>query len=129
MDSAGLITRLAGFFDSRINTPAWLVGGVVRDALLGREAQDIDIAVPGDVQSVGHAVADHLGATAVPLPEWNIVRVALPGIAENARPFLIDISGFMQDPSKTISSLAILPSTPWPSPWAAGTPTSGSMSS
>lgn len=94
MDSASLITRLAGFFDARINTPAWLVGGVVRDALLGRDVQDIDIAVSGDAEPVGRAVADHLGATAVPLPEWNIVRVALPGCAENGRPFLIDISGF-----------------------------------
>ena len=42
---------------------------------------------------VGQAVADHLGATAVPLPEWNIVRVALTGFADNPRPFLIDISG------------------------------------
>ena len=93
MDSASLITRLAGFFNAQINTPTWLVGGVVRDALLGREIQDIDIAVFGDAQPVGHAVADHLGATAVPLPEWNIVRVALPGLAEHSRPFLIDISG------------------------------------
>ena len=93
MDSASLITRLAGFFDAQINTPAWLVGGVVRDALLGREIQDIDITVPGAALPVGHAVANHLGATAVPLPEWNIVRVALPGITESGRPFLIDVSG------------------------------------
>ena len=93
MDSAGLITRLAGFFDAQINTPAWLVGGVVRDALLGREIQDIDITVPGAALPVGHAVANHLGATAVPLPEWNTVRVALPGITESGRPFLIDVSG------------------------------------
>ncbi len=93
MDSASLITRLAGFFDAEINTPAWLVGGVVRDGLLGREVQDIDIAVAGDAHPIGHAVAEHLGATAVPLPEWNIVRVAFPGCAENGRPFLIDISG------------------------------------
>lgn len=93
MDSASLITRLAGFFDAQIDTPAWLVGGVVRDALLGRDVQDIDIAVAGDAQPLGRAVADHLGATAVPLPEWNIVRVALPGFVDNGRPFLIDISG------------------------------------
>ena len=93
MDSAGLITRLAGFFDAQINTPAWLVGGVVRDALLGRELQDIDITVAGDARPVGHAVAEHLGATAVPVPEWNVVRVALPVAAAGGRPFLIDISG------------------------------------
>lgn len=93
MDSASLITRLAGLFDAQINAPAWLVGGVVRDALLGREIQDLDITVAGDAQPVGHAVADCLSATAVPLPEWNIVRVALPAPQENARPFLIDVSG------------------------------------
>ena len=42
---------------------------------------------------MGRAVADFLGGTAVPLPEWNIVRVALPDLSENCRPFLIDISG------------------------------------
>ena len=94
MDSASLITRLAGFFQALIPDPAWLVGGAVRDALLGREVQDIDLAVAGDAQPVGHAVADFLGGTAVPLPEWNIVRVALNDVPERSRPFLIDISGF-----------------------------------
>ena len=93
MDSASLITRLAGFFDTQIVAPAWLVGGAVRDALLGRELQDVDIAVAGDAHPVGRAVADFVGGTAVPLPEWNIVRVAVPGAGENNRPFLIDISG------------------------------------
>ena len=114
MDTSCLITRLAGLFDSSINTPAWLVGGVVRDALLGREVQDIDIAVAGDSQPVGHAVADHFGATAVPLPEWNVVRVALPGLTGNGRPFLIDISGFdrsieddLQSRDFTVDAMAI----------------------
>lgn len=94
MDAASLITRLAGFFHGQTNTPAWLVGGVIRDALLGREIHDIDIAVSGAAQAVGNAVADHLGATAVPVAAWNIVRVALPCFADDSRPFLIDISGF-----------------------------------
>lgn len=93
MDSASLVTRLAGFFDAQVDSPAWLVGGAVRDALLGREIHDIDIAVAGDAQPVGRAVADHLGATALALADWNIVRVALPAAVENERPFLIDISG------------------------------------
>ena len=93
MDAASLITRLAALFDAQLNTPAWLVGGVVRDALLGRESQDLDITVAGDAHPVGQAIADFLGATAVPLPEWNIARVALPDLAGNGRPFLIDVSG------------------------------------
>ena len=31
-------------------TPAWLVGGVVRDALLGRALRDVDVAVDGDAE-------------------------------------------------------------------------------
>ena len=93
MDSASLIARLAGFFDTQTSVTAWLVGGIVRDTLLGREIQDIDISVSGDAQPVGRAIADLLGGTAVPVPEWNIVRVALPPSSEHARHNVIDISG------------------------------------
>jgi tRNA nucleotidyltransferase/poly(A) polymerase len=39
---------------------AWLVGGAVRDRLLGREVQDLDIVIAGDVR----AAARHLALTA-----------------------------------------------------------------
>ena len=94
MDAPGLLTRLAGFFADRPHGDVWLVGGAVRDALLGRELHDIDLAVAGDVGRVGRAVADLLGGTPVPVPAWNIVRVALPPEDEGGRPFLIDISGY-----------------------------------
>ena len=94
MDAAGLLTRLAGFFADRSAGDAWLVGGAVRDALLGREIHDIDLAISGDVSRVGPAVADLLGGTPVPVAAWNIVRVALPPENESDRPFLIDISGY-----------------------------------
>ena len=94
MDAPGLLTRLAGFFADRPDGEAWLVGGAVRDALLGRESHDIDLAISGDVSRVGPAVAHLLGGAPVPLAAWNIVRVALPSQDENGRPFLIDISGY-----------------------------------
>ena len=94
MDAPGLLTRLAGFFADRDDGEAWLVGGAVRDALLGREIRDIDLAIPGDAGKVGKAVADALGGTPVPIASWNIVRVALPAQTEGHRPFLIDISGY-----------------------------------
>jgi poly(A) polymerase len=38
-------------------TRAWLVGGAVRDGLLGRETADIDIVIDGDPAKAAHAVA------------------------------------------------------------------------
>lgn len=39
----------------------WLVGGPVRDLLLGRPARDIDVVVEGDAMALAHAAARHLG--------------------------------------------------------------------
>lgn len=67
----------------RAATPAgdarlWLVGGFVRDALLGRPNHDLDLAVDGDVQAVARRLANKLGGTVVPLdPEHGTYRVAL----------------------------------------------------
>lgn len=49
--------------------PAWLVGGAVRDALLGRATQDIDVAVPAGAIELGRALADLLGGAFVALDE------------------------------------------------------------
>ena len=35
--------------------PAWLVGGAVRDGLLGRPTADFDVAVTGDPQAAARA--------------------------------------------------------------------------
>ena len=42
-------------------SPAYLVGGAVRDLLVGADTQDIDIAVEGDARSAARALADRLG--------------------------------------------------------------------
>ena len=38
-----------------------MVGGFLRDALLGREGHDADVAVAGDPLSLGRQLADALG--------------------------------------------------------------------
>jgi poly(A) polymerase len=57
--------------------PAWIVGGAVRDELLGRETDDYDIAVEDDPRSVARAVARAAGGAAFPLSEafgaWRVV--------------------------------------------------------
>ncbi|MBU6323963.1 MAG: HD domain-containing protein [Bacteroidetes bacterium] len=42
------------------NTPAWLIGGFVRDLLLGKKCKDLDIVVLGDGPAFAEAVAEQL---------------------------------------------------------------------
>ncbi len=46
---------------------AWIAGGAVRDAALGREVTDLDLAVAGDPAAVAKAVADAVGGHAFEL--------------------------------------------------------------
>jgi tRNA nucleotidyltransferase (CCA-adding enzyme) len=55
------IQAVSGAFDG-----VYLVGGTVRDILLGEPAFDVDIAVEGDGIALGRALAGALGGRAVP---------------------------------------------------------------
>ena len=55
---------------------AWIVGGAVRDRLLGREVRDLDVAVDGAAEAVGRRLADRLGGTVFTYSErFAAVRV------------------------------------------------------
>jgi poly(A) polymerase len=59
---------------------AWIVGGAVRDAALGREVTDLDLAVAGDPRDAARAIAAELGEHAFELSaEFRTWRVASPG--------------------------------------------------
>lgn len=45
--------------------PAFLVGGAVRDLLLGARSVDLDVAIEGDAVAAGHELAERLGAEVV----------------------------------------------------------------
>lgn len=57
--------------------PAWLVGGAVRDRLLGRPTSDYDLTVAGDVRQGARAAARAAGGHAFELSEgfggWRVV--------------------------------------------------------
>jgi putative nucleotidyltransferase with HDIG domain len=56
---------------------AWIVGGAVRDAALGREVTDLDLAVAGDPAAAAKAIAREAGAHAFELSaEFGTWRVA-----------------------------------------------------
>jgi poly(A) polymerase len=57
---------------------AWLVGGGVRDLLLGRPVTDVDVMVDGDPGSAARSLADRIGGSPFPLSErhgaWRVVQ-------------------------------------------------------
>jgi poly(A) polymerase len=58
---------------------AWIVGGAVRDAALGREVTDLDLAVAGDPRRAARAIAAELGGHAFELSaEFGTWRVVSP---------------------------------------------------
>ena len=70
---------------------AYLVGGTVRDALLGRESHDLDLAVPRGGLALARALADHVGGAYVPLDvERDVARVVAGSRRDRQH---IDIAG------------------------------------
>jgi poly(A) polymerase len=57
--------------------PAWIVGGAVRDELLGRPTADLDLVVDGDVRGAAKALSRAAGGPAFELSDafgaWRIV--------------------------------------------------------
>jgi len=57
-------------------TPAWLVGGALRDVASGREVSDLDVAVAGPPKAPARALAESLGGVAFELseefPAWRV---------------------------------------------------------
>jgi tRNA nucleotidyltransferase (CCA-adding enzyme) len=45
--------------------PAWLVGGAVRDLMLGADSVDLDVSIEGDAREVARELAARLGGDAV----------------------------------------------------------------
>jgi putative nucleotidyltransferase with HDIG domain len=63
---------------------AWLVGGAVRDRLLGRETDDVDIALEGDPRPAARAIARATGGASFQLSgAYGAWRVVGPGHAWN----------------------------------------------
>jgi poly(A) polymerase len=57
--------------------PAWIVGGAIRDAALGREVADLDLAAAGDPGAAARAIGEELGGHAFELSaEFGTWRVA-----------------------------------------------------
>ena len=92
-------------------TNAYLVGGVIRDSLLGVETSDIDVAIEGNTTKIGKEIATFLNGTYVLLDmDRDISRVVVHG----DRNFQIDlvsvkkgIHSNLEDRDFTINAMAI----------------------
>jgi putative nucleotidyltransferase with HDIG domain len=69
-EASSLLGKLKDILDER-GIECYVVGGFVRDALLGLQNRDIDVAVAGDAAPVASAVAHDLGTRVVPLGDLN----------------------------------------------------------
>jgi poly(A) polymerase len=77
-DASRLLNKISRYL-AKEGVTSYLVGGFVRDVLLGRDTDDIDIAVDADALAIASGVAAALGGKYVPLDEENGVgRVVLP---------------------------------------------------
>jgi poly(A) polymerase len=86
----------------------YLVGGFVRDALLGRETADIDIAVGADVLEIGPQLADSLQGKFVLLDEINrIGRIILPDWTIDVASFNGKIEDDLKRRDFTINAMAV----------------------
>ncbi len=73
-----LLAKVSSFLAGQ-NIKSYVVGGFVRDALLGRNTADIDIAVASDALEIAPKVAQALGGKYVLLDiENGVVRVVVP---------------------------------------------------
>jgi putative nucleotidyltransferase with HDIG domain len=74
------LRRILGAALETLGDPIWLVGGAVRDLLVGRPVRDVDLAVPGGSVAAARRLAERLAAAYVPLGEpHGMARVVLPG--------------------------------------------------
>jgi poly(A) polymerase len=92
-DLLGFLAKVSVIL-SQQKCPAYLVGGFVRDWLLGRRKADIDIAVCGDALSIAQEVAEAVDGRYVLLDEAN--KVARVVIADEQL-WHLDFSSFSGD--------------------------------
>ena len=106
-----VLRAVASFLDSQ-SLEAYVVGGFLRDALLGRESNDVDLAVAADPLSVGRQLADVLAGHFFPLhEEIKAARVVLPA-GEAVRsldllPLRLEIEADLAQRDLTINAMAV----------------------
>lgn len=91
LTASPLVRQVCAFFRDQ-HVHAWLVGGFVRDALLGRPTNDVDVAVETDGLRWARELADTLKGAFVPLdPDHDTGRVV---ISDEHGTTYVDVAAF-----------------------------------
>ena len=91
-----LLTAIDRFL-ARSGIQGYIVGGFVRDALLGRDTNDIDLAVTANALEVSPQLAEAIGGHHFPLDEVNRTsRIVLKDAADSIQ-WQIDLSSIVED--------------------------------
>ncbi len=107
--TAGLLTELQDLFRSR-GVEAYVAGGFLRDALLGRDSHDVDISIAGDPLVLGRELADRLGGHYFPLAEeQHVARTLLPerNVHIDLLPLRGEIEADLRERDYTIDAMAV----------------------
>lgn len=93
-----IVTALSALAD-HFPAPVYLVGGVVRDALLNRASHDLDLATGADALAIARLIADRLhGAYFVLDLERNVGRAI---VNFDSVKYAIDVAQFRHDTQTT----------------------------
>ena len=108
--------RALAAFLARRNTRAYLVGGYVRDLLLGRPTQDVDVAVEGDALALARAFADDQGGAYVALDaERGVARAVVGGAYFDFSTIATDLRSDLARRDFTVDAMALALETASPS--------------
>jgi len=77
-ENARQLLQKLGAVAEDIGMPAYLVGGIVRDLLLGRPNLDLDIVVEGDAIELAHKLAEILGAEVKAHERFGTAKLRMP---------------------------------------------------
>ncbi len=73
------LAREVGEIADKLSSKAFLIGGVVRDIIMGRETSDIDFVVEGDALKVAKLLAERYGVEAHPFPAFGTSHLKIGG--------------------------------------------------
>ena len=75
------LVRMAGQIAKGERVSLYLVGGAVRDLLLGRPAEDLDLVVEGDAETLASIIAKRLSGQVVSRSQFSTAKVKVDGVS------------------------------------------------
>ena len=75
------LVRMAGQIAQGEGVSLYLVGGAVRDLLLGRPAEDLDLVVEGDAENLAYIIAKGLSGQVVSRSQFSTAKVKVDGVS------------------------------------------------